>query len=370
MFLRIGSHDSSERLSCDNPSLSTLGLLKPTFRVHLHQCESQHLQSLIEIVKVKGNSKGDPYFDVDMDVFKELSENSPLWLERIENAVSNQYGPIKTYSWRHREFSSRPSVMGILNITPDSFSDGGQFFNHGDALARAEKMIEEGVDIIDVGGESTRPFSDAVTAQEEMQRILLVIKEIRSITEKPISVDTMKPLVARKALDAGASMINDVSGLRHPDMIKLAAEADVPVVIMHMRGLPQDMQTNIRFNDVVREIVDELNFSILRAEDGGVKSKNIILDPGIGFGKNIRDNLEIFKRLREFKCLGFPILVGASRKSFISKTLDVDDSQRLEGSLALSSISMNNGSDILRVHDVRETLLTLRMAEAVQTLTV
>ena len=368
MFLRISPLDSNERLACDDPFHGILTLLNPSFRVHLHQCDERHIQNLIVEAKVQGNSRDGLHFDVDIDVLRDLKKNSPVWLDRIEEAVRRQYGPISVRSWNHKEFSSRPAVMGILNMTPDSFSDGGRFLSHDAAFSQAEKMIEEGADIIDVGGESTRPFSAPVDVQEEIQRILSIVKEVSSITEKPISVDTMKPEVARKALDAGATMINDISGLRHPDMVNLAAESDVPVVIMHMRGLPSDMQTNIRFNDVVRESIDELKVSVSRAEEGGVKSKNIILDPGLGFGKTVRDNLEILKRLREFRCLGHPILVGASRKSFIGRILDTDEGNRLEGSLALSALSMKNGSNILRVHDVHETLLTLRMVEAVESL--
>ena len=256
-------------------------------------------------------------------------------------------------------------IMGILNVTPDSFSDGGRYLTADAAVEHAMRMIEEGADMIDIGGESTRPGSASLSIDEEIQRVELPIRQLSSIGV-PISVDTMKPEVAAAAIKAGASMINDVNGLRDSRMVDLAAETGVPVVIMHMRGMPRTMQRDIAYDDVVGEVMSFLNERTKNAIDHGIARNKIILDPGIGFGKGLQHNLEILSRISEFRSLGHPILVGASRKTFIGKlTGEQVPDKRLEGSLAVVSSSIMNGVDIVRVHDVAETVRTVRMIDAI-----
>jgi dihydropteroate synthase len=254
------------------------------------------------------------------------------------------------------DLSSRTHLMGILNVTPDSFSDGGQFPHPEDAVKHGIKMAQEGADIIDVGGESTRPGSDPVTLEEELSRVIPVIEALSKELDIPISIDTYKSELAKKALDAGAEMINDISALRFdPRMKKIAAERQVPVVLMHIKGTPKNMQENPYYDDVMEEIREYLDESIQLAKDAGIKEENIMIDPGIGFGKRFEDNLNILKNLKRFLILDCPILVGPSRKSFIGKVLDLPVEERLEGSLAALAVSIMNGANIVRVHDVKES---------------
>lgn len=260
------------------------------------------------------------------------------------------------FSKRSLDLSSRTHLMGILNVTPDSFSDGGQFFKYDDAVKQGIKMAQEGADIIDVGGESTRPGSDPITIEEELSRVIPVIAALSKETDIPISIDTYKSQVAEKALDAGAEMINDISALRFdPQMKKIAAEYQVPIVLMHIKGTPKNMQENPYYDDVVEEITKYLKESIQMGEDAGVQKENIIIDPGIGFGKRLEDNLNILKNLKKFFILNCPILVGPSRKSFIGKILGLPVEERLEGSLASLAVVILNGANIVRVHDVKES---------------
>ena len=259
----------------------------------------------------------------------------------------------------------RTLVMGILNVTPDSFSDGGRYGTVSAAVAHACEMDVEGADIIDLGAESTRPGSLPVPAEEQLRRILPVLEALRSLTDKPISIDTTSACVARKALDAGAAMINDISALRHdPAMAVLAAERGVPVVLMHMQGLPLDMQHHPAYTDVTAEVAAFLEERRAFAVRAGIRPEQVILDPGFGFGKTVEHNLELFAHLRSLARMG-PLLVGVSRKSFIGATLDLPVDERLEGSLALATLATAAGARILRVHDVRETVRTVRMTEAV-----
>ena len=257
----------------------------------------------------------------------------------------------------------RTLVMGILNVTPDSFSDGGKYLKKEDAVKRALEMVEEGADLIDVGGESTRPRSEPVPIEEERRRVIPVIKEISSSIGVPVSIDSRHPQVAREALQAGAAMINDVGGLRDPEMIRLASETKAPVIMMHMLGEPRTMQQNPEYEDVVGDISMFLEDRMRAALRAGVEAKRMILDPGIGFGKTVQHNLQIINRLREFKSLGRPLLVGGSRKSFIGKLLG--EGGNLEGSLAIAAASIMNGASILRVHDVKETVRIARTLDAV-----
>jgi dihydropteroate synthase len=256
--------------------------------------------------------------------------------------------------------------MGILNVTPDSFSDGGKFFKFEDAVARGMKMVEEGADIIDVGGESTRPESDPVSTQEELSRVIPVISSLVRGTNAPISVDTYKADVARQALDAGAQMINDISALRFdPQMRNLVRESGVPVVLMHIKGTPKNMQKDPSYQNVIAEISQYLKESIQMARDAGIEAGKIIIDPGIGFGKRLQDNLNILKNLKEFSILGCPILIGCSRKSFIGRILGLPPEERLEGSLAALAASVINGANVVRVHDVKESKRVVGILDAV-----
>ncbi|PIR17877.1 MAG: dihydropteroate synthase [Deltaproteobacteria bacterium CG11_big_fil_rev_8_21_14_0_20_49_13] len=253
---------------------------------------------------------------------------------------------------------TKPVIMGILNVTPDSFSDGGTFYNHDVAVAHALKMADEGADIIDIGGESSRPGSLPVSVEEELGRVITVISAIRLKSQIPISIDTVKAPVARKALESGANMINDISaGSFDPEMFKVAADAGVPICLMHLRGRPRTMQSgNIHYDDVVLEIAEYLKKRADTAIKAGIRKENILIDPGIGFGKTAEHNVEILKRLKELKLLDYPIIIGASRKSFIGKILNNQNSkERLEGSLATVAVSYRNGANVFRVHDVGPT---------------
>lgn len=270
------------------------------------------------------------------------------------------------FSKKLLDLSSRTHLMGVLNVTPDSFSDGGKFLKVEDAVRRGIKIAEEGADIIDVGGESTRPGSGPATIEEELSRVIPVIETLSKKIDIPISIDTYKSEVAKKALDAGAEMINDISALRFdPKMKEVAAEYQVPIVLMHIKGTPKNMQENPYYEDVVKEITEYLKESIQMAKNGGIQEENIIIDPGIGFGKRLEDNLNILKNLEKFSILNCPILVGPSRKSFIGKILDLPVEERLDGSLAALAVAIMNGANIVRVHDVKESRRVAGLVDAI-----
>lgn len=251
---------------------------------------------------------------------------------------------------------SRPAIMGIVNVTPDSFSDGGLFLDSRIAIEHALKLAEEGADILDIGGESTRPGAEPVGIEEELQRVIPVIEGIRKKLKIPISIDTTKSHVAHAAIEAGADMINDISAGRFdPVIFQVAAKANCPICLMHMQGEPRTMQVAPHYDDVIDEVYKFLGDAIERAVEGGVGRSNIIIDPGIGFGKSVEDNIMILKRLAEFGKLGAPILIGTSRKSFIGRLLGCDALKRLEGSLATACTAINHGASVLRVHDVGAT---------------
>lgn len=281
----------------------------------------------------------------------------------LKNFKSSKVAPVPLM--RHQLSFERTLVMGILNVTPDSFFDGGTYIDKEKAVRRVFEMVDEGADIIDIGGESTRPFSTPVPENIELQRVMPVLQEIVPCISIPVSIDTRKPRVAKKAIELGAEIINDVSGLRDPQMLEVISETGAPVIVMHMLGDPQTMQLNIHYEDVIGEIAYFLAKSMKEAEKRDVDTRKIIIDPGIGFGKETEHNLEILRRLKELRCLGRPILVGASRKTFIGKILDLPKEERLEGSLASAAISVMNGADILRVHDVKETVRVCRLVDAV-----
>ena len=251
-------------------------------------------------------------------------------------------------------------VMGILNVTPDSFYDGGLHFDLADTQERVDAMVKEGVEIIDIGGESTRPGSKPVTIDEELDRVIPAIKYIAENYDIPISIDTQKSEVAKKAVEAGAHIINDVGGLRNEDMISVASEMNVPVIMMHMQGTPENMQKNPQYGDVVEDIKEWLEERINAAEKAGIKRSNVIVDPGIGFGKNLKHNLELLGRINEFKGMAGGVLLGASRKSFIAMMTGNEEGDRLTGSLSAAIMGVTGGVDILRVHDVKETLSAVK----------
>jgi dihydropteroate synthase len=266
------------------------------------------------------------------------------------------------------DFSAKTHVMGILNVTPDSFSDGGVHFGGSKAVDHALKMVEDGADIIDIGGESTRPGSNPLPVEEELSRIMPVIGALAKNISVPISVDTCKSEVAAKALDAGASIVNDISGMRlDPDMPKVVAKYGVPVVLMHIRGNPKSMQENPLYDALIPEIIEYLETSIGIALDSGVREEMIIVDPGIGFGKTYDHNLAILNHLEAFAALGKPLLVGPSRKAFIGKILGgAPPAQRMEGTAAAVAISIMKGAHIVRVHDVKEMVRVAKVADAIR----
>ena len=255
--------------------------------------------------------------------------------------------------------------MGILNVTPDSFSDGGVFLSRDNAIAQARRMAGEGADIIDVGGESTRPGAQPVSAQEEMDRVIPVIEALCGEISAPISIDTSKPEVMRAAVAAGAGFINDVRALRGEGALEAAASLQVPVCLMHMQGEPRTMQDEPRYRDVVADVSDFLRARLRAAQAAGIPARRLLVDPGFGFGKTLEHNLELLRGLKMLKELGAPVLVGLSRKSLIGKALGLPLEQRLQASVALALVAVQNGARIVRVHDVGPTVEALRMWQVV-----
>jgi len=293
--------------------------------------------------------------------YKRLRETG----EEIERLLANLNRRVKMKIGKMNfEFGKKTYIMGILNVTPDSFYDGGKYFDVDSAIERAKIMEKEGADIIDIGGESSRPFSKRIDKDEEMKRVIPVIEAIRGEIKIPISIDTYKPEVAESAIKAGADMINDITALRN-GMEKIAGEYDVPVVLMHMKGTPETMQINPYYRDVNEEIIKFLNERIKFAIHNGIDENKIIIDPGIGFGKRQEDNLKIISHLTEYRGLGKPILIGLSRKSFIGNILNLPPEERLEGSIAASIIAIQNGADIIRCHDVLATRRAAMVADAI-----
>jgi dihydropteroate synthase len=262
-------------------------------------------------------------------------------------------------------FGERTLVMGIINVTPDSFSEFGELFDFDAARGRALEMAAAGVDWIDVGGESTRPGADAVSLEEELRRTVPLIESIAPEVKVPVSIDTYKEGVARRALDAGAVIVNDISGLRlDPALAPLVAERKVPVCLMHMQGEPRTMQVDPTYDEVVRDIADELADRAEFAIESGIGEDMIMVDPGIGFGKTVGHNLEIIRRIEEFRSLGYPVVLGTSRKSFIGKVLGVKEDRRLIGTAATVAFAISRGVDVVRVHDVEEMVQVARMSDA------
>ncbi|MGB6129481.1 MAG: dihydropteroate synthase [Psychrilyobacter sp.] len=265
------------------------------------------------------------------------------------------------------DFKNKTYTMGILNLTPDSFSDGGSYADVEEAIKRAKKMVEEGADIIDVGAESTRPGATYIEEDEELERILPVIKRLVTEVDVPISIDTYKSRVAEECIKVGAHIINDIKGLKEdPNMAKVVAKYGVSIIIMHIQGNPKNMQKKPIYDNMIEDIKESLRESVEIAIEAGISPKNIILDPGIGFGKTFQGNLEIIKKLCEFKKLEYPILMGASRKGFIGEILGTPPLDRLEGNLAVAVISAYNGASIIRVHEVKETVKALKVTDSIK----
>ena len=264
------------------------------------------------------------------------------------------------------ELGPRTRVMGIINATPDSFSDSGRLLDTQSALEEAERMVGAGVDLIDVGGESTRPGARPVDEDEECRRVLPIIEAIKTRLPVRVSVDTMKSSVARRALDAGADAINDVSACSDPEMAPLAARAGVPLVLMHMRGKPRTMQRDTHYDDLLDELVRFLRDRAENVAAAGVSDAKIVVDPGIGFGKSREGNLLILRQLPMLHRVGRPVLIGGSRKTFIGKTLDLPVEERLEGSLAVAAMAAWNGAHVIRAHDVAATVRVVRMVDAIR----
>lgn len=259
--------------------------------------------------------------------------------------------------WRFKErsydLSVKPLIMGVLNLTPDSFSDGSSYGSIQEAVDAAEKMVADGADILDIGGESTRPGAEPVSAAEEIDRVIPVIEKLAGRLNVPISIDTWKAEVAEAALKAGAEIVNDISAMTmDPEMSATVAGADAAVILMHSRGKPTDMQKNTDYTDIVAEVVTFLEARLKAAAAAGIAAERIVVDPGIGFGKSVAGNMEIIRRLREFQILNRPVLIGTSRKSFIGAALNREVSDRIFGTAASVAVGMMNGASIFRVHDV------------------
>ena len=281
-----------------------------------------------------------------------------------------------TLKWgSHRlELGERTCVMGVVNVTPDSFSDGGRFYSTDAAIAHGEKMIEDGADILDIGGESTRPFSDAVSAQDELERVIPVIEALADRTAIPISIDTTKAIVAQRALEAGAAIVNDISALRVDSQIAaVAVDFDVPVMLMHMLGTPKTMQVSPVYDDVVNDIKQFLEQAVARATEAGIRRDRIIVDPGIGFGKTLGHNLQLIKNISALNDIDLPILVGPSRKAFLRNLLKDEGVEDIPadlpivetGTQAAVAVAAARGAHIVRVHDVSNTRATLKIVDAI-----
>ena len=269
---------------------------------------------------------------------------------------------------RSYDLSQRTLIMGVLNVTPDSFSDGGQFFGRQEAVDQGFRLAEAGADILDIGGESTRPGAKVLEEEEEARRTIPVIEGLREKIDIPISIDTRKAGVAERALAVGAEMINDISALRFDErMAQVVAASQVPVVLMHMRGDPATMQSDTHYDDLMGELLEFFRERIAHAEAKGIRADRIILDPGIGFGKSLerQHNLVLLKNLRQFKTLGKPLLIGPSRKAFIGKILGLAPQEREEGTMACVAVAVANGANIVRVHEVERTRRVVQVVDAI-----
>lgn len=270
------------------------------------------------------------------------------------------------FAGRSYDLADRPCVMGVLNVTPDSFSDGNRYGSVTAAVAAARQMVDEGADIIDIGGESTRPDATPVSADEEIRRVVPVIERLAALLPVPISIDTWKAPVAAAALQAGAEIVNDISAMTFdPGMVAVVAGSDAGVVLMHTRGTPTTMQKNTAYADLMAEVTAFLGRALDKAVAAGISAERIVVDPGIGFGKSVSGNLEILRRLPELAILGRPLLIGTSRKGFIGAVLGREVADRLFGTVASVAVAMVNGATVFRVHDVRAVRDTVDMIRAI-----
>lgn len=328
--------------------------------------ETYALQNKKTDVLVLGTIKQYKYLISKLNIqpfsgFKELGQYLNDTLDNYQKIPAPLISRSKTFS-----FGKKCYIVGIVNVTPDSFSDGNKFLKPEMAYEQALKLVDDGADIIDIGGESTRPGSEKISVSLEKKRVLPVIKKLSGKIKAPISIDTYKSGVAQAALDEGAEIINDISGLRFDKkMPALAAKYEAPVIIMHIKGNPKNMQQNPSYSNIFYEITDYFKNSIEIAVKAGVKKEKIIIDPGIGFGKTVEHNLELIKNLSQFKILGRPIMLGTSRKSFIGKILGREIDKRLEGTIASSVSGFINGAQFLRVHDVKSVKMAIKMTEGI-----
>jgi len=332
----------------------------------MHKDAQDYTRSKTDVV-VSGNRK----------VFRDLAERlkgEPFDLDKIASDIERSLvARNRTITWGSRtlDFNRKTYIMGILNCTPDSFYPESRVNGTEAALKGARRMITSGVDIIDIGGESTRPGSNGVSVSEELKRVIPIIKAIRKESNVIISIDTRKREVAEQALDEGADMVNDVSGLkRNRQLAELVAERGVPIILMHMQGEPKTMQTNPFYSNTISDILKDLQASISFALNAGISEQRIIIDPGIGFGKRIKDNLRIIKELKAFQSLNFPILIGISRKSFIGQILNQPVEGRLIGTITANTLAVVNGADVLRVHDVSDAVEMVKIIESIGQLSV
>lgn len=369
------NYNAYRRIAPKNISSSVLYFPKFGLTIHFEENEKDILNTLNNLCKSK-----DCLFDIDfsnnffcyfgdldsIQIFSNWLRNS---FEKIYSEVQNlllKYLSSERFEYRigKRIFDgNKKYVMGILNITSDSFFDGGKYFSHDKIKQRIDEFIDAGIDIIDIGGESTRPGAEPITIEEELNRILSAVEYALS-RNAIVSIDTYKSQVAEKCLELGAHIINDISGFQFDNcMADVCQKYNASVVLMHIRGTPKTMQENPKYNDTTAEILDELQESIKLAEQRGIK--NIFIDPGIGFGKRLFDNYEILNRLEEFKFLGYPILVGLSRKSFIGKLLNLQPEDRLTGTIVTNSIALFKCANVIRVHDHIEAIQTKKLIEAI-----
>jgi len=293
-----------------------------------------------------------------------LPEVSQQLSELLKNFKKGKF--VLSFKEKKMDLTRKVAVMGVLNLTPDSFYNGGKYTTQARALRKVEEMVKEGADLIDVGGESTRPGAKEVGIEEEIRRVIPVISKIRELFEIPVSIDTCRAKVAKVALEAGVDMVNDISGLRFdPGLKEVVARFGAAVVLMHIKGTPRDMQSNPRYESLMGEIISYLSDSIRLAQKAGIDLEKIIVDPGIGFGKTPEHNLQILNHLGELRSLGRPILIGVSRKSFIGAILKLPLEERLEGSLAAASLALMQGAKIIRTHDVKATRRAVDLTQAI-----
>lgn len=266
------------------------------------------------------------------------------------------------------DLKDKPLIMGIVNVTPDSFSDGGKYYDQTTASEHALRLVDDGADILDIGGESTRPGAKLISEQEEIRRVIPVIRQIKKQSNIPVSIDTSKSIVAHAALEEGANIVNDISALRFDDkMAEVISSSGAAVILMHMLGTPKTMQVNIHYDSLLKDIKGFLLEKVKYLEESGVERDKILIDPGIGFGKTVEHNLEIIRNIPYFTETGYPVVIGASRKSFIGKVLDLDVEQRVEGTLAVDAYCTINDVDIIRTHDVEKTKRVVNMTKRIHT---